>query len=359
MSDALDLAILDAGSDDHVVALARSGADCAMAHLAFGKELKQLIEFRDWIKDAVLGSKAPPSSSELQGFGEQLFTFAFRDEILELYERQPKEDVRVHIWSNRAEVQGLPWEYLQEPKKRRGPQRGRSVVRVVPTIGQVVPAPPALGPDIRVLFASAAPTDQGAVEWEEVRDAVQRAFDVNLPDRVTLKLVDGADPKALRKAVADETFDIFHFSGHGQVSKDGKGQLVLVNRKTQKSEPLTADQVCAILAGRGIRLVVLSACLTASGNFNDDFSVISAALVRSGIPAVVANQMPISNKTISPFVGELYGKLIKTGDIDLSMIEGRIALYSDLGVGKGASSGLEWGIPTLYRHYSGAQLYQP
>ena len=122
---------------------------------------------------------------------------------------------------------------------------------------------------------------------------------------------------------------------------------------------LTADQVCAILAGRGIRLVVLSACLTASGNFNDDFSVISAALVRSGIPAVVANQMPISNKTISPFVGELYGKLIKTGDIDLSMIEGRIALYSDLGVGKGASSGLEWGIPTLYRHYSGAQLYQP
>jgi hypothetical protein len=328
-----------------------------MARLAFGKELKQLTHFRDWIESAVRGSTAPPTASELQGFGEGLFAFIFRDEILELYEGQPKEDVRVHIWCNRPEMQNLPWEYLQAPKKGRGPQRGRSVVRVVPTIRQKLPAPPPIGTDIRVLFASAAPTDQGAVDWEDVRDAVQRAFDVNLPNGVTLKLVDGADPKALRKVIADETFDVFHFSGHGQVGKDGKGQLVLVNRKTQKSELLDSEQICAVLAGRGIRLVVLSACMTATGNFSDDFSVIAAALVRSGIPAVVANQMPIPNKTISPFVGELYSKLIKTGDIDLAMIEGRIALYADLA--KGLSSGLEWGIPTLYRHHNGAQLYQP
>jgi CHAT domain-containing protein len=357
MSAALDLIILDADSDRHVVALARAGADCAIAQLPFRKQLKQLTEFRDWIESAVRGSKAPPSSSELQSFGEGLFAFTFRDEIMELYSRLPKDDVRIHMWCNRAEVQSLPWEYLQEPRTKRGPQRGRSVIRVVPTIGREVPEPPRLGADVRVLFASAAPTDQGVVGWEDVRDAVQRAFDVNLPDGVTLKLVDGADPKILRKAIADETFDIFHFSGHGQVSRDGKGQLILVNRKTQKSQPLDSEQVCAILAGRGIRLVVLSACMTAAGDFRDDFSVIAAALVRSGIPAVVANQMPVSNKTISPFVGELYSKLIKSGDIDLAMTEGRIALYADLA--KDSSSRLEWGIPTLYRHYDGAQLYQP
>jgi CHAT domain-containing protein len=356
MSDALDLTILDSGSDDHAVALARSGADCAITQLPFGKQLKQLTEFRDWIESAVRGLKSPPTSSELEEFGETLFAFTFRDEVAELYNRLPKDDIRLNIVCNRSEIQNLPWEYLQEPRKARGPQRGRSVIRVVPTIGQNLPRPQPLGTKVRVLFVSAAPTDQGEVDWEDVRDAVQRAFNANLPEGATLKLVDGADPRALRKAVAEEEFDVFHFSGHGQV-KAGTGQLVLVNRKTQKSEYLDSEQVCAILSKRGLRLVVLSACLTAAGDFKDEFAVIAEALVRSGIPAVVANQMPVSNKTISPFVGEMYSKLIACGDIDLAMTEGRIALYADLA--KEASSGLEWGIPTLYRHYEGAQLYRP
>jgi hypothetical protein len=356
MNDVLDLTILDSGSDDHAVVFARSGADCAIAQLPFGTELKQLTDFRDWIDSAVRGSKPPPNSSQLEKFGERLFVFAFRDEVMELYNRLAKDDVRLNIVCNRSEVQNLPWEYLQEPKKKPGPLRGRSVIRVVPTIGQELPEPPRLGTAIRVLFASAAPTDQGAVDWENVRDAVQRAFDVNLPDGVTLKTVDGANSRALRRAIADEQFDIFHFYGHGEV-KDGTGQLVLVNRRTQKSEYLDSEQVSAVLAGRGIRLVVLSACMMATGNFKDEFSVMAEALVRSGIPAVVANQMPVSNKTISPFIGQLYCSLIKSGDIDLAVTEGRIALYVDLA--KEASSGLEWGIPTLYRHYKGAQLYQP
>jgi hypothetical protein len=50
MSDVLDLTILDSGSDDHAVALARCGSDCAVAQLPFGKELKEMTESRDWIE---------------------------------------------------------------------------------------------------------------------------------------------------------------------------------------------------------------------------------------------------------------------------------------------------------------------
>jgi hypothetical protein len=357
MSDVLDLFILDSGSDDRVVAVARAGADCAISRLPFGQELQGLTDFRNWIENAVRGTQAAPSASQLRGFGEDLFTFIFRDAIGELYNQLPKDDMRLHIVCDRPEIENLPWEYLQEPRKKRGPQRGRSVIRVVPTIGQDSPQPQPLGSKVRVLFVSAAPTDQGEVSWEEVQAAMQRAFDANLPDDVTLTLVDGADPKALRQAILNEKFDIFHFSGHGRV-KDGKGQLILVDRKTAKgkSQYVDAEQLSAILSGRGLRLVVLSACLTATGDFRDDFSVIAAALVRSGIPAVVANQMPVSNKTISPFVGQMYSTLMTSGDIDVAMTEGRIALYTDLA--KDASSGLEWGIPTLYRHHDGSQLYK-
>jgi hypothetical protein len=355
MSDVLDLFILDSGSDDHVVAVARAGPDCAISRLPCGRELEGLTDFRNWIENAIRGTQTAPSASKLRGFGEALFTFTFRDAIGELYHHLLKEDVRLHIVCDRPEIENLPWEYIQEPRKKRGPQRGRSVIRVVPTIGQYPPQAQQLGSKVRVLFVSAAPTDQGTVSWEEVQAAMQRAFDANLPDDVTMTLVDGADPRALRQAILNEKFDIFHFSGHGRV-KDGMGQLILVDRRTQKSQYVDAEQLCAILSGRGLRLVVLSACLTASGDFRDDFSVIAAALVRSGIPAVVANQMPVANKTISPFVGQMYSTLITSGDIDVATTEGRIALYTDLA--KDASSGLEWGIPTLYRHHDGAQLYK-
>jgi hypothetical protein len=355
MSDVLDLFVLDSGVGDHAIAVARSGADLAITRLPFGQQLQKLTDFRNVIEGAVRGTGDAPTTGKLRDFGEDLFNFTFRDAIAELYSQLPKDDVRLHIVCDRAEIENLPWEYLQEPRKKRGPQRGRSIVRVVPTIGQARPKPRPLASKVRVLFVSAAPTDQGDVAWEEVHAAVERAFNANLPDDVTMTLVDGADPKALRQAILREKFDIFHFSGHGRV-KDGKGQLILVDRKSRKSQYVDAEQLSAILSGRGLRLVVLSACLTATGDFQDDFSVIAAALVRSGIPAVVANQMPISNKTISPFVGQMYGTLMTTGDIDLAMTEGRIALYTDLA--KDASSGLEWGIPTLYRHHDAAQIYK-
>jgi CHAT domain-containing protein len=352
MNDALDLSILDSGSDDHAVALARCGSDCAIAHLPFGKELAELTQFRDWIESAVRGDKSPPSSAELSAFGNKLFHFTLRDEIKRIYDRLSDNDVRLNILSNRSEVQNLPWEYLQDPNIASGPQYGRSVVRVVPTIGLNPAKPSSLGSrKVRVLFAAAAPTDQDSVDWEDAWDALERSLNSNLPDGVSLKLMDGTDPKALREAIEKQEFDIFHFSGHGQI-RSGKGQLVLINRKTKKSEYLGSDEVSTILGGRGIRLVILSACMTATGNFRDEFSVISTALVKSGVTAVVANQMPISNKTIAPFVGYLYGKLMQCGNIDTAITFARIALRIDL-------NSLEWGIPTLYRHYLGAQLFKP
>src|SRR5262245_22523338 len=117
MTEVLDLIILNSGSDDGVAAVARSGSDFAMTLLPFGQELKRLTDFRNWIESSVRGSsRTAPTSGQLVSFGEQLYTFTFRDEIRELYSGLPKEDVRLNIFSNRPEIQNLPWEYLQEPK---------------------------------------------------------------------------------------------------------------------------------------------------------------------------------------------------------------------------------------------------
>ena len=98
-----------------------------------------------------------------------------------------------------------------------------------------------------------------------------------------------------------------------------------------------------MLTGRGIRLVVLSACETSKGDTSQPFAAIAESLVRAGMPAVVANQLPLKNETVATFVGPFYSKLVLSGDIDQAMCEGRISLATELDNGNDAT--LEWGIP--------------
>lgn len=354
----LDLSILDSGGNEFAILLARCGDDLALGRLPFGQELADLVTFGQRIDRVARGLGDRPRPAELADYGQRLFSFTFQgDKVRRLYGQLPQTHVRIHILSDRAEVQKLPWEYLQEPGFVPGPRRQRSVARIVPTIGQPPPAPLPLGETVRVLFVSAAPVDQGPVDFPVVRAAIERTFAAKIPDRFTLKAVDGATRESFRAAVAREPFDILHFSGHGDVGADGTGRLLLVHRRGGTTDFLDSRSLCRLLRGRNIRLVVLSSCETSQGDFRDDFSVIAEALVHEGIPAVVANQMPISNKAIAPFVGALYEQLLISGDIDLAMSEGRIAL--DLELSSPEFAAIEWGIPTLYRHCAAAQLYEP
>ncbi|BAK77241.1 hypothetical protein NH8B_2427 [Pseudogulbenkiania sp. NH8B] len=101
------------------------------------------------------------------------------------------------------------------------------------------------------------------------------------------------------------------------------------------------------LAGKGVQLAILSACLTGAGNHSDAFAVLASALIVSGIPAVVANQYPIPIKSIAPFVGSVYTSLALEGDIDRAVAEGRAALSIGIGSTTSGEAVVEWGIPTL------------
>jgi hypothetical protein len=354
-AETLDLTLLDSGNANHAVGLARWGHDVATARIP-RDDLAPLGSFRQRIEAAMYGRGARPETKELARFGEKLFELSVRDDLRRLYDRLPETDVRILVLSNSGDFQSLPWEFLTEPGRPCKPSRDRCVVRVVPTIGLRLPSPRPLGAVTRVLFASADPADQGQVSWPDVKAAIELAFAGQLPrDRFALEAIQGTTKAALARAVAGGPCDIFHFSGHGEVVK-GIGCLLLVDPATGRTSRLPADELAAILQGKDIRLVVLSACDTAAGNFVDDFAVVATALVRSGIPAVVANQFPVFDDTIAAFVGAMYAELLRSGDIDRAVSEGRIQLFVTL---DGVGTKLEWGVPTLYRRLGTAQLFQP
>jgi hypothetical protein len=358
--DTLELAILSSSSRGSALVFARYGSDVALAKLPSGEELKSFAAFRDRVNTVLLMNQQRPTEAELTQFGFDLFNYIVRDDIKRLYNRLPSGTLtRIHILTNRPDLQSLPWEYLQDPTHAPGPWLDRSIVRIIPSVGQTLPAPLVLaqgGPKIRILFVYADPANQGIVSWLDVKRSVEREFSARIPvDRFELNVVEGT-LAGFTEALEQNSYDIFQFSGHGEVdAQTKKGRILLLSQTNNQSVPLPASDLAVILRARGIRLAILSACLTSAGSSADPFNIIAEALLRENIPAVVANQLPVPDKSVAAFVGSLYAKLLETGDIDLAVNEGRMRLWRDLIMQQEAR--LEWGIPTLYRHITGAQVF--
>jgi hypothetical protein len=358
--DALDLAILSPGDKESALVFARYGSKLAIANLPTGDELKSFAAFRDRVNEVLLKSLERPKNSELTDFGRALFKYIVRDEVKVLYDLLPYNTLtRIHILTNRPDLQSLPWEYLQDPKHTSGPLLNRSIVRILPSIGPEPPDPLLLaqgGPKIRILFVYADPANQGKVSWLDNEKSIRREFEARMPtERYDLEVVEGTLAKCF-VALNTGQYDIFQFSGHGDVDKKtNQGFILMLSQENNQSVRLAADDLATLLRGRGIRLAVLSACLTSAGDFADPFNVVAQALLRENISAVVANQLPVPDKSVAAFVGSLYRELLETGDIDLAVNAGRRRLWEDLIIQQDAR--LEWGIPTLYRHISGAQVF--
>jgi hypothetical protein len=359
MEDQLDLSILDGGNAKQATILARREQDLAIETVPLDA-LHLLTQFRDRIHQEIRGSwpGARLTERELVESGRKLFDLIIRSEVRRLYDRLPDAHVRIQVISNRAEIQALPWEFMQEPAQVPGPWRLRSIVRIVPSVGRPAPTPLSLGEagKVRVLFISADPQDQSPVSWPESKELIERTFRARLPESFELEAIEGASPEDLANQVTRCPYHILHFSGHGEVI-DGVGHLILVDRKKKKTSRMNSKKLSVLLAGRSFRLVVLSACETAAGNFAEPFAVIAEALVKGGVPAVVANQLPAFDQTVAVFAGKMYETLLNSGDIDQAVGEGRVRLFT-LADPPPNGVRLDWGIPTLYRHIAGSRIFR-
>jgi hypothetical protein len=353
---ALDVFLLDVPKTRGVVALARRGADTAIERIPLDARFKGLIGFGRRIGQAMAGNAPRPDATELDRFGRDLFEFLFRGSLQTLYRRLPGGAVSIQVLSDRSELCEVPWEYLTPPDRTPTPHRERGVIRVHPTCGVDRPAPGKARAKIRVLFVSADPLDQAGVDWSEVKAVLDRTLVAQMPGEATIEVVEGATRAGLLDAVTRRDFDVFHFFGHGDL-RNGLGHLVLQDSRSGKSDFLAAADLAVALAGKGVQLAILSACLSGAGRYADDFGTIATALICAGIPAVVANQYSIPIKSIAPFVGTIYTLLARGADIDQAVANARVALKLGLAGTLGTGAVLEWGIPTLYRLADARQIF--
>ena len=261
-----------------------------------------------------------------------------------------KDGLRVRLRLDAAELASLPWEYLCDPETDHfvALTRDTSLVRYVP---RPEPKPPlAVAGPLRVLALISAPSDMPPLAVDQERALIEEALAPLVEaQRVALVFETDARPAVLQDRLRSG-FHVLHYVGHA-VLAGGQGHLVLQD-DGGRARQVSASALEPLLGSADLRLAVLNACESAVAP-GDPFLGLAPALVRGGLPAVVAMQMPMPDKSAVIFAREFYRALADGQPVDACVTEGRLGIRVAL-----PDTRIDWGIPVLFLRADDGQLFR-
>jgi tetratricopeptide (TPR) repeat protein len=322
-----------------------------------------------------LGRRGPLSEPErvLQGFGRDLFRGIFVEpgSIRDAYARSKgalatdgQKSLRIKLRIDSPELASLPWEYLYDPDETPSYISLRvPLVRSLDMLG--VPGQMQVKGPLRILGMIANP---GTPEWPRLDEAqerrrIGRGIDkLQREGRIIFEWVGGGTGANLLSKLVESEWHIFHFIGHGGVdppsddqsgdeTTDGSGYIVLIDESGQPVKKYTSDLAILLSSPyRSLRLAVLNCCESGKANDRDRLSSPAVALIRSGLPAVVAMQFPFTDTAAINLSQGFYQALANNLPVDGAITFARQFIQND--------SNIEWAIPVLYMRAADGRIFQ-
>jgi hypothetical protein len=248
----------------------------------------------------------------------------------------------------------LPWEVLYDPDRREYLTLSRSV-SLVRYLEVAQPAEALLvEPPVRVLGVVASPRDLDPLDAIQEQQRLTAALQP-LVSNGTFELtwLTGQTWRELQTALRQNAYHVLHFIGHGGFDRQlGEGFIALVNEDDGGAYRLSGDELGRLVEGHSsLRLVVLNACEGARGSLNDGRGM-AAALVRKGVPAVVAMERPIRDDDAIGFARTFYEVIAEGREVDVAVSEGRVALSM------ADQAGYAWSTPVLHLRTSDGRLFE-
>jgi hypothetical protein len=301
-------------------------------------------------------------------FGTRLFTTLFKEKLYLalrlLIDRAKSENAFVRIrldLTDVPELGSLPWEYLYDTNLNHfyATSIKTPIVRYL-SVGNPV-EPLIVQAPLRILVVISQPTDASPLnvekEWEDLKNEVRKMDEAG---NIELERLPDATIDALQRVLSERfqnnPFHVFHFIGHGVFDKAaGEGKLLFKNNDG-KARPLSGARLGDELRDWSFRLAVINACEGARISASDSYTGTAQSLIRqAGIPAVVAMQYEITDRSAIKFTPKFYKAITDGYPIDAALTLARKAI-SDLTDDEQGYA--EWGSPVLYLRANDGDLLQ-
>jgi len=334
----------------------------------FGSDPRERELYRLQLENAVLrgGSyRGSPISKEekiLRDFGSRMYAILLKESgsVASTYSAcRATGSLRMKLTVEPPELATLPWEYLFEEKPNNSADdylclTSRSPIVRYLDFGLLQPSSPVVG-RLNILGMIANPRGEwGALDVERERGRIDDAV-ASIADKSTINFqwVQGQTQEDLLDMMQREQWHVFHFIGHGGIDErqadDGSVQsegFIVLADGLGGADKLAATDLALTLENSGaMQLAVLNCCESAYGAGT---ASPGAALVKSGVPTVVAMQYPISDDAAVSFASMFYKSLLNGNSVELALTAARKLMHS--------KSPVEWGIPVLFTRGASAAL---
>lgn len=223
---------------------------------------------------------------------------------------------------------------------------------------------------LRILVVVASPQDmQGVTATNEIKALEGALAPLKAENRIVLEFCDPPTKQELsaRLARRNEPCHILHFIGHGGFGTTAadptpQGYVTLVREEDHsRGMPLYAHDFATFLNGSMVRLVVLTACSTATPASPDElemagaFADVAQRLISgpSSLAALVAMQFDLETDAAPEFTGTFYKHLLDASySLDEVATEARKAIIAKKNEGHRA-----WVAPTVYHRCRNGILF--
>lgn len=286
---------------------------------------------------------------ELKRFGSTLFEALFQPKIRDKFDKSLgliqglDSCLRLKLRIDAPELVHYPWEFMLDDRQTQpflAIHKKLSVTRFL-TTHELVPAI-RLRPPLRILVAISSPTDLPELQVEEEKRMMIAALDkLRRNGIVKLRFLKEVTIRELRKELSRKV-DVIHFIGHGCYS-DALGGCLIFQNESKESELVNVDRLATLLEEKKVRLVFLNACQTAKTSESHATLGVAQGLIKIGIPAVIAMQFKIPDKTAIEFSKDFYTTFAETLQVDRAVSEARRNMFINLEAGR-----IDWGIPVLF-----------
>lgn len=241
------------------------------------------------------------------------------------------------------ELSHLAWELLYRPETRDflGLDPRSAIVRSVASHQR--PSRTELPTRLRLVVSCPSPVDRPRLRVDLERERLE-LLARQLP-QIELCFASGPTFQDLiRELDRSEHRSVVLFCGHGELTEQSGGALCFEDTQGYAHVvPAPALAICSKSEAQPW-LAVLNACQTAALPTDDDSGLqtsVAAAMVASGMPAVLAMRSPVTDQVAITFSFELFQALAAGEPVEAALTRARRALYSL------NPDSIEWSTPVL------------